>query len=243
VLVPPLPVLVLVPVLAHCMQGIYYTVQIILIVCSSTLCHDPPMRHFTAFAILGLLTGCAAHTDPAPPSTPEQDPSSYASGSMSPSGAVSTPYPSTTTPRDPGAATAAIDANLDRLKALQIFEVGGLLLSNLPAAANCYGQPCPGQEQQYADAKEAQAHRLADFTDTTVSAAAMPATYDVVTPDVSEQNLGLLRSLNIVAVGGLIVAKPVISGNCYGACPEELAACNAINNDRANKLANIAKAF
>jgi hypothetical protein len=39
------------------------------------------------------------------------------------------------------------------------------------------------------------------------------------------------------------VAKPVQSGNCYGPCPDEIAACNAINNDRANKLANIAKAF
>lgn len=189
------------------------------------------MRHFTAFAILGLLAGCAAHTDPAPPSSPEQNAPAYPSGSTSPEGNVSR------------AATAAIDANLDRLKALQIFEVGGLLLTNLPAEANCYGQPCPGQEQPYADAKEAQAQRLADFADTTVKAAALPANYDVVTSDVSEQNLEVLRGLSIVGIGGLIVDKPTISGNCYGACPEEIAACKAINDDRANRLANIAKAF
>ena len=41
----------------------------------------------------------------------------------------------------------------------------------------------------------------------------------------------------------MIVDKPVITGNCYGACPEDVAACNALNNDRANKLSNIAKAF
>jgi hypothetical protein len=217
------------------------------------------MRHLTTFAIFGLLAGCAAHvSDPVPPVSPEKDPPAYPSGSSYPGGSVSNPYPVGTpaagsssqpeTPSDPPTmvnrvATAAIDTNLDRLKALQIFEVGGLLLSNLPAEANCYGQPCPGQEQKYADAKEAQAQRLADFTDTTVNAAALPASYDVVTPAVSEQNLEVLRGLSVVGVGGLIVAKPVITGNCYGACPEDLALCTAINGERANKLANIAKAF
>ncbi len=207
------------------------------------------MRHLTTLAIFGLLAGCAAHTDPSPPSSPEKDSPAYPSVSTSPGGTVSTPDPSSRPSGgsyamlNTGVATAAIDTNLDRLKALQIFEVGGLLLSNLPAEANCYGLPCPGHEQQYADAKEVQAGRLADFTDTTVKAAAMPASYDVVTPAVNEQNLDVLRSLNIVAIGGLIVAQPVQSGNCYGPCSDEIAACNAINNDRANKLANIAKAF
>jgi hypothetical protein len=214
------------------------------------------MRHLTPFVIFGFLTGCAAHTDPAPPGAPE-DPQTYPTESQAksdPSGATST-YPrvqagTPSTPSDTpsaavntGVATAAIDANLDRLKALKIFEVGALLLPNLPAEANCYGLPCPGQEQQFADGKEAQAKRLADFADTTVNAAAKPASYDVVTPAVTEQNLDVLRTLNIVVVGALIVDKPVITGNCYGACAEDIAACDAINNDRANRLSNIAKAF
>jgi hypothetical protein len=133
--------------------------------------------------------------------------------------------------------------NIGRLKALQIFSVGGLLLTGLPPEANCYGLPCPGKEQVYADVKEAQARRLAEFADTAVAAAAMPVSYDVVTPEASEQNLGVLRNLEIVAIGGLIVAKPVANGNCYGPCPEEIAACNALNDERANKLAQIAKSF
>jgi hypothetical protein len=166
----------------------------------------------------------------------------YPYGTPAVSGTTGSASGSTTTVNT-GAATAAIDVNLSRLKALQIFEVGGLLLNNLPAEANCYGLPCPGEEQKYAEAKEALAQRLAAFTDTTVQAAALPASYDVVTPAVSEENLSVLRGLAIVGVGGLILAKPVASGNCYGPCTEEVAACNAINNDRANKLANIAKAF
>src|SRR4051812_24536317 len=141
------------------------------------------MRNLTPFVIFGFLTGCAAQTDPAPPSAPG-DPQSYPSESTvpgsdvsksDPSGATST-YPraqagTPSTPSDTatvntGVATAAIDANLDRLKALKIFEVGALLLPNVPAQANCYGLPCPGQEQQFADGKEAQAKRLADFADT-----------------------------------------------------------------------------
>ena len=220
------------------------------------------MRNLTPFFIFGILTGCAAHTDPAPPSAPE-DPQSYPTESTVPGSDVSKSDPTGATSMYPraqagtpsmpsdtptatvntGVATAAIDANLDRLKALKIFEVGALLLPNVPAAANCYGLPCPGQEQQFADAKEAQAKRLADFADTTVNAAAKPVSYDVVTPALTEQNLDVLRSLNIVVVGALIVDKPVITGNCYGACAEDVAACDAINNDRANKLSNIAKAF
>ncbi len=220
------------------------------------------MRHLTPFVIFGILAGCAAHTDPAPPGAPE-DPQTYPSESTTTAGSVtksdpsgatstdpraqadtpSTPSDTPTAPVNTGVATAAIDANLDRLKALKVFEVGALLLPNLPAAANCYGLPCPGQEQQFADGKEAQARRLADFTDTAINAAAKPASYDVVVPAVTEQNLDVLRSLNIVVVGNLFVDKPVITGNCYGACAEDIAACDAINNDRANKLSNIAKAF
>jgi hypothetical protein len=220
------------------------------------------MRNLTHFALFGFLAGCAAHADPAPPSAPEKDPSVYpsttaASGTVSQSDSASTPSggsnsaPATSsqpvygssTVVSPGVATAAIDTNLDRLKALQIFEVGGLLLTDIPPEANCYGSPCAGKEQVWANAKEAQARRLADFTDTAVTAASLPVTYDVVAPEASEQNLSVLRSLEIVGIGSLIVAKPAANGNCYGPCPDEIAACNAINDERAHKLANIAKSF
>jgi hypothetical protein len=211
------------------------------------------MRHIAHLALWGLLAGCAAHTDPAPAPAPEKNSTAYPTGTAAPGGMGSQPEPpgmpssqpsyGSSTVQNTGVATAAIDANLDRLKALQIFAVGGLLLNNLPPEANCYGVPCPGKEQVYADAKEAQAKRLADFADTAVAAASLPVGYDVVSPEASEQNLSVLRNLEIVAIGSLIVAKPVTSGNCYGPCPDEIAACNAINDERANKLANIAKSF
>ncbi|HEX9295008.1 MAG TPA: hypothetical protein VF881_04215, partial [Polyangiaceae bacterium] len=119
------------------------------------------MRHIATVAILGALASCAAQTsDPAPTPPAKDPPVSSPGGSQTGSTSVVA-----------GPATAGIDENLARLRSLQIFEVGGFLLN----APNCYGMPCPGHEQEYADAKEAQAKRLADFTNSALSAAAATA--------------------------------------------------------------------
>jgi hypothetical protein len=64
-----------------------------------------------------------------------------------------------------------------------------------------------------------------------------------VTQETTDQDLQVLRGLEIVSIGGLVVAKPLETGNCYGPCPADIAACNALNADRAKRLDNIAKAF
>jgi hypothetical protein len=193
------------------------------------------MRHIATVAVLGVLAGCAAHTSDPAPSPPPEGPSPSTTGS--PSGGSQTGSNTVVT----GSATAAIDENLERLRGLQIFEVGAFLFS----APNCYGMVCPGQEQEFADAKEAQAKRLADFANVSVSAAAATApSYTGPTPEVSEQNLQLLRNLQIVGIGELILAQPQANPNCYNLpCAEDVATAQSINNERACQLANIAKAF
>ncbi len=169
------------------------------------------MRHIATVAILGALASCAAQTsDPAPTPPAKDPPVSSPGGSQTGSTSVVA-----------GPATAGIDENLARLRSLQIFEVGGFLLN----APNCYGMPCPGHEQEYADAKEAQAKRLADFTNSALSAAAATApSYTGPAP--------------------VILAEPQNNANCYNLpCPEDIAAAQAINNERACQLANIAKTF
>src|SRR5262245_46975627 len=103
------------------------------------------MRHASTVAILGMLAGCAAHTEPAPAPPEKTPPVSTPGEPTTPGGSTGPTTPAGTgampggsdpgampgdpmpTTSAPGPATAAIDANLDRLKALQIFEVGGLL--------------------------------------------------------------------------------------------------------------------
>jgi hypothetical protein len=135
-----------------------------------------------------------------------------------------------------------IDLNLARLEALEIFEVGELIVDVPAEAYNCYG-PCPGFENAEADAIELSAQRLADFADLAENAAAQP-TSDLVCDDATnDANLDALDALGIVQVGDLMVFEPKSSANCYNLpCNEDIAEANEINNQRAAMLANIVHA-
>ena len=169
--------------------------------------------HAATIAVAGLIAGC--------------------SGSAA---------PQTTGPevKDP---PQSVEVNLASLKALQIFEVAGIV-QHIPESANCYNLPCPGHEAEFNAAKAADQQHLDTFTKTAVAAAADPPSTDPVDLAATATNLDTLRKLDIVQIGELIVAVPQNNPNCYNLpCESDKQAADAINNERAGKLANIAKAF
>jgi hypothetical protein len=143
---------------------------------------------------------------------------------------------STATPLD---VVDKIDANLERLAALEIFEVGQLIVDIPEEAYNCYG-PCPGFENAEADAIAESAQHLADLADLAECAAAWATSEDACDATTIDANLKALDALGIVEVGQLLVAEPVVTGNCYAIpCQPEIAAAEALTCERAGMLANI----
>jgi hypothetical protein len=176
-------------------------------------------------------------TEPAP--TPSRGPTG--SAEAEPASAPPAENGAVPTTEDHAAAVAAIDENLARLQALDVFEVGELMFEMPAEAINCYGpKPCAGSEAAVAAARGIAAERLVAFTDSVVAAAATP--YDSYACDANvDTNLDALRALQVVEVGSFIRTEPVNNGNCYNLpCPADVEAANAANHTRAAKLESIA---
>jgi hypothetical protein len=140
------------------------------------------------------------------------------------------------------AALARVDDNLARLHALDVFELGELIVQMPEEATACYGQPCPGSEPLIEAAKGEAALRLDDFV-----AAAEPAAAEGIAgncePAVVDANIAALQALQVVDVKGLIEEQPKNNPNCYNLpCQEDIDAAQAITCDRAGKLASIVEA-
>jgi len=167
------------------------------------------MRHLGTFAIIGLL-GCTVQTEPAAAAPPAAAP----------------------------AQTADVATNLAKLRALQIFEVGDVIVRT-PQSGNCYGFPCASDIEA---AKAKAAARLRDFTNKTVTAAASPPAQGVTEAQANAM-LEQLRALDVVTIGKLLVEAPKNNPNCYNVpCPADKEAAAKINAARAGKLSNIVKA-
>jgi hypothetical protein len=135
-----------------------------------------------------------------------------------------------------------VDANLTRLEDLEIFEVGELIVNAPAEAFNCYG-PCPGFETAEADAKAESAVRLAALVDIAEVAAGLPIDEKDCDAATIDANLEALEALGIVEVGDLMVVEPKTSANCYNLpCQEDIDEAEALNSERAGKLANIVTA-
>jgi hypothetical protein len=151
-------------------------------------------------------TGTAAATPPTPPVTP-----------------------------DPGYGDPSVEANLARLQALQVFDVGALILDLPDQATACYGLPCPADVTQsmLRAARARQAPRLARLTALAESAAASTEIAPAAPADVAG-DLQALRDLRVVEIGDLIAAVPVAQPSCYNQpCPEDLARADADTQRRA----------
>jgi len=131
-----------------------------------------------------------------------------------------------------------IDANLSRLAALDVFEVGDLVLVAPEGAFNCYG-PCPGYENWEDEARLEAAARLGEFTAAAERAAVDPEDY---AQHEIEASLESLRNLQLVEIGDMIQSvAPPNSANAYSAPNEEdILTAMAENEARADRLQAIA---
>jgi hypothetical protein len=201
-----------------------------------------------AWIALAGLAGCGANiSEPAP--APNRGPSSTAVADPAPSpsaqNGANPPTENGVNPNaDPAAAVAAIDENLARLRSLDVFEVGDLIVQMPAEALNCYGaKPCAGSESAVAAARAVAAERLATFTNEVVKAAAMP--YDSYACEAHvDINLDALRALNVVDIGNLVVSQPQNNQSCYNLpCQSDIDAANQANHTRAAKLEIISLAL
>jgi hypothetical protein len=122
------------------------------------------------------------------------------------------------------------------LRALDVIEVGQLLV-RLPTEAICpYNVPCDGWQDDIDAEVARQMPRLRALTD--ITSAATQATYPEST-DVAA-DLAKLRALEIVEIHDLIVDVPVASANCYNlVCPGDQARADSANQARRAALAQI----
>jgi hypothetical protein len=130
---------------------------------------------------------------------------------------------------------ASIQQSLDKLSALQIISVGGLVL-NLPESARaCYNLPCPGDTQAQAayDAEKArQAPRLAALA--AQAEQCNTGNCYLSAPTSADQAVSALNALQIVQVEGLIAAQPMNNPACYNLpCGSDITAANNENTRRA----------
>jgi hypothetical protein len=138
-----------------------------------------------------------------------------------------------------GAALAAVDANLAKLAALEIVAVGDLVVALPAGSMNCYG-PCPEDAEAIAAARGAAALRLDALTTAAEAAVGLPNDPAACEPAAIEASLAALAALEIVEVHGMVVAEPANNPMCYSLpCPEDVAAAEALNCQRAGDLANI----
>lgn len=140
---------------------------------------------------------------------------------------------------------ATIEGNLQRLVDLEVFAVGSLVLDVPDEAYHCYG-PCPGWEDEIAEAEAAVADRLQRFADAAVAAAAAPedpGAYAVFDEQAVAEDIAALASLEIVQIGSFLAAEPANNPSCYNLpCDEDIAAAEAENCLRSARLDAIVRA-
>jgi hypothetical protein len=126
---------------------------------------------------------------------------------------------------------ASIEQSLARINALQIVEIGRLVV-DLPAeASSCYG-PCPGWEPKIQAERARQAPRaekLASIAER-VAADSAPAPSEVPAAETARK---ALADLAIVEVGKLVEVKPANNPQCYNLpCASDVDAADRINRAR-----------
>lgn len=144
---------------------------------------------------------------------------------------------------DDAAVSASIQKSLDRLNALQLFTVEGLVM-DLPAnSSDCYGVPCPGDTEgkaAWSAERERQAARL-DKLATQAELCNQSGNCYIFTPGSADEALQAINGLKIVHAGTLVTAQPANNPSCYNLpCQSDIDAANAENQERAVKTFTIA---
>jgi hypothetical protein len=134
-------------------------------------------------------------------------------------------------PESAEAADELRDASLQALAALEVFEVGNLVTDLPDNSFHCYGL-CPEHLDEYLEAVS----RLAAFAGAAVDAAGAADLAACPTGAIAG-NLGAIADLRVVEVGAFLAAEPENNPQCYNLpCPEDVAAAEATNCERAAKL-------
>ena len=145
---------------------------------------------------------------------------------------------------EPSKVEASIEQSLDRLRALQTLEVGGLVMILPAEATSCYGVPCAGSAwvQPYRDEQARQAPRLEKLA---VLAEETRHNAYLTPHDKSETAAAIeaLNALQIVSVGALITVQPKNSLECYNLpCPADVQAADQENAKRVTEAFGIVDA-
>jgi hypothetical protein len=143
--------------------------------------------------------------------------------------------PAPTPQRTTAQVDAAIDASLQRLRALQVYDVERLVLDVPGDDGACYGLPCPGPTTDAARARqEPRLARLATLAEAVHARTDLPAH----TLDETAAAAAALSALRIVQVTRLVEVQPKSSPECYNLpCPGDEATAQQ-QNERA-----VAEAF
>jgi len=186
------------------------------------------MRSIIAVGTLSTLGACAhspesnpsATTEPETDALAENDPSAQAEGLVERAAALD----------------EQVAADLERLDALQLFDVGELVGGDASEAFHCYG-PCEGAEAEVDD-YAVRAQQLRDMVDLAESTQAA----DTECPmDEVDEALASLRGLEIVEVGQFVAEEAAASPYCYNLpCPEDEARAHETNCGRAARVVGLA---
>lgn len=130
--------------------------------------------------------------------------------------------------------------DLQRLRDLELFEVGDLVAQTPLGRINCY--VCPEPTDETVADWAAAADRLSAFVDIAETAIDSPAGPAACEVDAVDANLQFIADLDIVEVGGLLVVEPESSANCYNLpCADDILAAEEATCDRARAVAAIAE--
>jgi hypothetical protein len=134
------------------------------------------------------------------------------------------------------------DRDLERLRALGVFEVRYQVVDPPGGSEGCAGQPCPPTGPAPSSLNARAARRLAKLAVMAeLVAASMPRDPSAI--DRVEANLELLRSLEIVDVGDFMRKQPSNNPLCNDApCQSDIAAAREANEANAAALEAIARA-
>jgi hypothetical protein len=141
-----------------------------------------------------------------------------------------------------GAGDSDTDRDLERLRALGVFEVRYQVVDPPGGSEGCTGQPCPPTGPAPSSLNARAARRLAKLAAMAeMAAASMPRDPSAIHR--IEANLELLRSLEIVDVGDFIRKQPANNPRCNDTpCQSDIDAAEQENEANAAALEAIARA-
>jgi len=138
-------------------------------------------------------------------------------------------------------AQAQMNADLDALADLEIFEVSEMVITSDMMPGICYG-PCSDDDerkQRFIDQAQ-RLHDLVELADDDLDTLGS-GPEDAGEPEIIEDSLDAIDALDILVVGDFLEEEAESSPYCYNLpCPEEIERVEALNEARAQSLWHLA---